>query len=411
MRHLFFSPNVTVKDMSSSLLSDSSVLEVRRQYFVCTANPNFSKLVINVATLSACSTAAYVEYKWDGPSQDIENLSHGNSNHKEPFIPADPTILSCAKDQLFVGVKPRQVYRNLKGKGLRNIQQVNNLAYFMRRKQKEDINRSAFLPNDPWGSLYAAHMKDCKTQSNKFYRFFGSFSSGSNTVIAFSDRQINRLSKFCIKLGSPAHIDTTFIRGAFVTFLCFENEALICKSTGNHPMFIGPLMFHGKEKDSEALRCFLTTVKEALAGHILVFVSDECKMIERRIHEIFPSCCHLLGKEHLIKNFTRNAKNMKVPNNALLELKSDIFGPSVFCNMIPLLGVQREEDWDQTLDNILSKWQKYGREVQHFGEWFKLRKSEIYKKEASNFHVHWRMFLMHGSRHKKELIEILKIYK
>ena len=94
-------------------------------------------------------------------------------------------------------------------------------------------------------------------------------------------------------------------------------------------------------------------------------------MLKRRIAEVWPDSVHLLGREHLIKNFLSNGRKQRVPEKELQAMKRDLFGPSRDMSL-PLLE-ELDDDWSSHAEAMHVKWLRNGSEHGcRFAEWVKV---------------------------------------
>ena len=71
------------------------------------------------------------------------------------------------------------------------------------------------------------------------------------SCVHFTDQQLNDIERFCTNRGSTTNsvfgIDPTFNLGnVYVTVTTYENLLLVIQKTGEHPVFIGPVLVHQK---------------------------------------------------------------------------------------------------------------------------------------------------------------------
>ena len=98
-------------------------------------------------------------------------------------------------------------------------------------------------------------------------------------------------------LRSVIGIDRTFNLGpCFVTTLVYKNKSAVRKTNNEHPIFLGPVMFHfdGKTDSYTAFFSHLSTVlgvhgvhTELMDDSHIIFRSDEEKAIVNAIRTIF----------------------------------------------------------------------------------------------------------------------------
>ena len=178
--------------------------------------------------------------------------------------------------------------------------------------------------------------------------------------------------------GNPLHLDTTFGNAAFVTITAYKDIRLIT-TDGRHPLVLGPVLVHSKERDSSGIGWFFRQIQDAIEVFnrtwIGYFISDECSVLARRINQIWPNAVHCLGREHLIYNFNRNGQKMTVPDAILNAMKREVFGPSGYDNKPCLLDVD-ECEWDQAVKQLHSSWLNRCPSAARFAEFLKVRNAK-----------------------------------
>jgi len=167
--------------------------------------------------------------------------------------------------------KPKEIYNNLLNKGdirgePRNPQQIRNKKYYEARIRREKREHGA-------SDVYRANIADeilqvlNLTQSNAFVRSVTITKAKVPAVILYNDSQIVMLKSFCFlsTSGSVLSVDKTYNLGSmFVTSTVFTYKALFRRSTGDEPIFIGPIFFHG-QSDFDTFSVFFSHVAVLMA--------------------------------------------------------------------------------------------------------------------------------------------------
>jgi len=145
--------------------------------------------------------------------------------------------------------------------------------------------------------------------------FHGGWSS------CYLPEQIKDMQRFCTAaaptvLRSVVGIDRTFNLGpCFVTTLVYKNMAVVRDKTQEHPIFLGPVMFHfdGKTETYIALFSHLLTAlaadgvtTEFLGDGCTVFGSDEEKALVNAIRAVFTNSDHVYCARHISDNVSRH---------------------------------------------------------------------------------------------------------
>lgn len=337
--------------------ANEHVTLVKFQYFRHASNPSYSKRISTLRRVQPKeeNSCFIVEYINSDKSRPLTLPPHGNRKGVEPFLPTDKFALQQAKELVNAGVRTRKVYQSLPQ--LRNKKQVYSL------KKKNPL----MYPNDPWKDIIELQMTPGES-GNKFVRSVHLEERQISSVV-YNENQSSSLH--LAGHSNPIHIDTTYGDSAYYTYMAYEDTRLVNIHTNKHPMIIGPGLLHSKEKDTTAIGLFLSHVQQ---NHKVqpYFVTDECPVLERRIHEIWPNAVHGLGREHLITNFRRMCRKNSIPTEVQDEIKEEIFGPSRYHDLIPLMDTCSEEEFGRVIAKIFAKWQSVN-SAKKVIEWLKVR--------------------------------------
>ena len=89
-------------------------------------------------------------------------------------------------------------------------------------------------------------------------------------IIAYTNEQMADIRRFSA-VDTPSHVrsvvgvDRTFNLGpCYITVNVVENMSVLRKDTGDHPVFVGPTMFHFDGKQ-DTYGKFFTAMRDALA--------------------------------------------------------------------------------------------------------------------------------------------------
>lgn len=80
----------------------------------------------------------------------------------------------------------------------------------------------------------------------------------------------------------------------------------------------------------------MVAIDERMIFQPICVGSDDDKVTERRLHEIFADSHHLLGKEHLKWAIDRQMDTKNVADALRNQIRKDIFGPATFHDRPPL---------------------------------------------------------------------------
>jgi len=106
-------------------------------------------------------------------------------------------------------------------------------------------------------------------------------------------------------------VDRTFNLGpCFVTIMAYKNMSVLRKCNGlrDHPIFLGPVMFHydGKGDTHNIYFRRICDVGEFTGDVELVFGSDEEKAIINAVKVSFPTTEHMYCSRHIEENARRH---------------------------------------------------------------------------------------------------------
>lgn len=157
-------------------------------------------------------------------------------------------------------------------------------------------------------------------QNERFYRCF--IQEQFKGVICYTDRMMRgflRAAAMYFFVG-PVKLDTTFGREIYTTFYAYRNVTVVTKE-GNHPLFLGPVVFHEKEKDALILDYFIHHVDRVRREDFpnmkqFTVGSDECSILEKSFHANIP------GKPNLIVSISNENSYLLKNNKQFYQCKN-----------------------------------------------------------------------------------------
>jgi hypothetical protein len=132
------------------------------------------------------------------------------------------------------------------------------------------------------------------------------------SIILYSDRQIEDIKGMCFSLrsGSVLSFDKTFNLGKmYVTVSVYKNIALERVTTGQAPIFLGPIFLHGNS-DFETFACFFAHLSARFVDsrfRELKIGSDEEASMRKAMKHSFPGARTIVCTRHLKDNMQRHA--------------------------------------------------------------------------------------------------------
>jgi len=110
----------------------------------------------------------------------------------------------------------------------------------------------------------------------------------------------------CVLTNEPntvLGVDRTFNLGEmFVTTIVYKHPALVRKSTGESPLFVGPMLIHGRSLTEDYDSFFSHVANKLCIAGSLLFGTDGEKAMTNAITRCFPNATLLLCTRHLKRN-------------------------------------------------------------------------------------------------------------
>ena len=292
------------------------MIELSRHYFHH-KTADFHKRVSEI-----CSIPGFQIFEYLGTIPKA--APHGNRVH-----PGHPYVRS--KSATFAAIRgeeqhlpPLQIYSTLMKRDLenapRNKKQVENSMY-RGRTQRGEIPKHENVADQVADVEKMLHVHPFVT---KIVHRRGQMP----LIILSTDEQLFQISRFCLqqddgRLKTPLGIDRTFnLSSCYVTVTVFKELDVLKADTGEHPIFIGPVLLQWdafKEAYIEffnELKIGLTNVRKELSilplPNILFGSDQESGIISAR-KSAFPDASHLFCIQHLKDNFLRMLDSNGIP--------------------------------------------------------------------------------------------------
>ena len=319
-------------------------------------------------------------------------LPHGNTNtdvtRQKPYIRTAKKTFQETDELLASGNSVSSVYDTMlekSGGPFQSTSQSNEprdrKQIYNRQAQLNKLNQTTKNQRDDILEMMEELRMNCIVESiiikNNAYFFF----------IATS-RQTNDISKFCCggNNSSVLGVDTTFnLCELWVTDSSYRNKRIINMKTGNHPVFLGPSLFHFTKDQSTFARFALEL--QACNSEIRKLKKVGLDMedaIFQGIKHFFPDIKQLYCVRHLMKRdemkldklFGRMKCSAAEKNKAKSEILKDIYGErkgAVY--EYGLAESHDSDDFSAKLNSLQSKWES---QCTGFFQWFmEKRKSKF----------------------------------
>ena len=235
-----------------------------------------------------------------------------------------------------------------------------------------------------WVILEKAKKEEVEFSELKFIRDFRMHPSFS--VVLSLERQLDDLVNFCTnpKEFSVFSIDPTFNifnDNISLTVTIYRNLKLENPSTGQEPVFIGPLLMHQKKdwKTYSRFENFLVTEKPEISA-LLACGTDGEKAIVDGFKRNIPYAIFLRCFIHYNKDTEERLQNRGFGKELRKLLLDEIFGvqnsDKKFCGLVVCSS---EAEFDQKLSALESVWNAREDNVseQCFHKWFITEKVNI----------------------------------
>ena len=188
--------------------------------------------------------------------------------------------------------------------------------------------------------------------------------------IMCTNSQLNDMERFCTDpyMFSVFSVDPTFNLGDFsLTVTSFSNLLLKNERNGKHPVMIGPMMVHQRKVFStyHFFASSLVSLKPALSN-LLAFGTDGEECLFNAFSVQFAQACHVRCFLHFRDNCKAKLLEMKVSNDAMLEIIQDIFG-SLIRGKPGLVDAFTTGDLRNQFDQLKTKWESV---ASGFHNWF-----------------------------------------
>ena len=190
---------------------------------------------------------------------------------------------------------------------------------------------------------------------------------------------MKNLRKFFVDGNSILRVDTTFelVDGLWLTDITYSNEALL-DSSGKHPEFPGPSMWHFK-KNRETYRRFAgelvmntpSLIELKKIGH------DLDVAIFNGLTDIFTNAKKLWCTQRMQERDVYKLKQLGANKNTVQKIMADIYGSQDDVLFQAGLADSADcEDFDMKLESLQDIWDDL---LPGFFSWFKKRRSVIFQ--------------------------------
>ena len=347
---------------------------------------SYLHVVVNIS-LPSCTdcdgdtlTHSLVQYTFDDDEHPVSLRPHGNSKKKESFIRTMPSTLQKLKN-VAQDLTPKFAICEASSSsgGLatassagalpRNRQQVSNL----RRRTDESSEPLFGKKKDPlFAVMSMCKESEGKNTENHFVRIVTG-APEPMTVLCF-DWSLNDLERFCTgDQHTVLSVDPTFNLGDFDVTVTTYRHLMLTKSSGNHPVMMGPLFIHQCKKFNtyHFFASSLVGLRPALSN-LRAFGTDGEQALSNAFQTVFTDAKHLRCFLHFKSNLDDRLKMLHIPKSVRIEFLRDVFGnPTDFEE--GLVDAEDEDCYEASLCSLKKIWSDREREFNDppsFYEWF-----------------------------------------
>jgi len=237
-----------------------------------------------------------------------------------------------------------------------------SIIYDISRKQSEKLNQSDEI-------IELVDM--CHRQKQSDSSFLREVRTAPEfSAILANDRQLNDIHRFCVKnCSSVLGVDPTFnICSQNVTITTIRHPLLIVKSSGVHPVLIGPVLIHSTKSFESyfTLPSSMIRLRPELAN-LKAFGTDDEINVYKSMETCFKKAHHLLCFIHAKDNISSMLSKLNVENPE--DFIKEIFGEKVGKQKIKgLLDSSSGEEFEEKWNRLTEKWKhrKGGTSFTHY---------------------------------------------
>ncbi|KAK3095171.1 hypothetical protein FSP39_011012 [Pinctada imbricata] len=300
------------------------VIILHRSYSTLKRDPNYRR---RVSWLEG-KDRALVEYIGKFPGRE----NHGNrKNGSRDYIRTPAEVLQkigqMSKNRNPANVFDEMLNMNESDMGVpRDIQQIRNKKCNEKKKDANiDCNTNNFADN--------IQQLQAMVLTNPFVHQVINCKSKVPSVVCYFPDQLTDIRRFCARDGGTVlGFDKTFnLSDIHVTVSVFKYLAVRRLDTDDHPIFFGPVFFHGNSHASIYHQFFSELSRHFTAEEQkhLILGSDDEKGMRCAMKSSFPFSTSFVCTRHLKQNINDYLTNsIGIEKSARLQILSEIFGES-----------------------------------------------------------------------------------
>ena len=315
------------------------------------SHKDFHKVIVSLTKVGDDSPQQlfYIQYYFDGLEHEVDFT---NPRQKLSF-----SMREKIKELSTKGMRGKQILEELNNKGhdfdsarcatdaAPSLREIYNIS----KKNRSDNNNDEII-----------ELVDlCNREKNRSDAFLGEVRTAPEfSAMLCNDRQLNDVYRFCAETNASVFgVDPTFnICNNNVTITTYKNPLLIVRSTGKHPVFIGPILIHSKKtfESYYTLPSAMVRIRPDLTK-LKAFGTDDEVNLYSALGSLFRDAHHLLCFIHVRDNIEKALKNNNVENPE--EYISEIFGEKIGEKKIKgLLDSASEDEFEKKWQQLTHVW-------------------------------------------------------
>eukprot|EP00794_Sanderia_malayensis_P002937 gene2937-3394_t len=244
------------------LVCESDVYSIERYYRQNKSIPSLRRMIVRIKANSKQNYEDYMCVVYSCTKQlldeddDIQILPHGNckagNNMQRSYYRTATSTLQAEEILLMNGKTPFEAYDHVlensggplkslsQSQEPRDMKQIYNRKSQLKKKKESGDQRVSAASDEMLQIIH--EQKTCDfiqtiVATRSAYFFF-----------VYSPKQIDDIKQFCcdkVEAVSVLGVDTKFnLCDLRVTDTCYRNKRIVHSSSGKHPVFLGPAMFH-----------------------------------------------------------------------------------------------------------------------------------------------------------------------
>lgn len=348
--------NEDIMDIRPS--SSSLAYSVERHRYTHVNSSDFHRLVVTAQSPDGKYIPfALVQYRFDEEEHPVKNRPHGNSKHKQRFIPTKKSTL----EKLTVAVKSQCVKRAVHEVEIEVGGLLSDSAAALPRNSRQasylKSKNKASCKADPMSALL--HM-----QLEEEVPFIRSITVDKNSpvVILFSDEQLKDIQKFCCNEegpNTPFCVDMTFNLGNFyVVVTTYRHLQLVTKRSDKEPVILGPVMLCMKKDRATYQSLFQKIISHCpdIKHSLKAYGTDAENALRQALELEFPFTVGFICRTHIVRNLEHKLKSeLFLSNKFFRMIIADIFGNKT---QEGLVHCKSRQEYDLLLSKLQVKWDR-----------------------------------------------------